>query len=92
MTKTGTIYGINGPIVYVKGDAGFEMHEMVTVGKDSLVGSGSLALSAAPRCWTMLLEIAEMSAPLSMGVIPTETMVLGMLVILESQPISTFCG
>ena len=38
MTKTGTIYGINGPIVYVKGDAGFEMHEMVTVGKDSLVG------------------------------------------------------
>ena len=38
MTNTGTIYGINGPIVYVKGDAGFEMHEMVTVGKDSLVG------------------------------------------------------
>ena len=54
--------------------------------------SGSLALSAAPRCWTILLEIAEMSEPLSMGVIPTETMVLGMLVILESHPISTFCG
>ena len=34
----------------------------------------------------------EMSEPLSMGVIPTETMVLGMLVILESHPISTFCG
>ncbi len=38
MTKTGIIYGINGPIVHVKGDAGFEMHEMVTVGGDHLVG------------------------------------------------------
>ena len=38
MTKTGTICGINGPIVQVKGDVGFEMHEMVTVGKDHLVG------------------------------------------------------
>ena len=38
MTKTGTICGINGPIVHVKGDVGFEMHEMVTVGKDHLVG------------------------------------------------------
>ena len=36
--KTGVIYGINGPIVYVKGDSGFEMHEMVYVGKDRLVG------------------------------------------------------
>ena len=54
--------------------------------------SGSLALSAAPRCWTMLLERAEIRVLLSIGVIPTETMVLGMFVILESQPISTFCG
>lgn len=38
MTKTGTIYGINGPIVHVKGDVGFEMHEMVTVGPNHLVG------------------------------------------------------
>ncbi|RGY97381.1 V-type ATP synthase subunit A [Clostridium sp. AM58-1XD] len=36
--KTGVIYGINGPIVYVKGDAGFQMHEMVYVGKEHLVG------------------------------------------------------
>lgn len=38
MSKTGTIYGINGPIVQLKGDAGFEMHEMVYVGKENLVG------------------------------------------------------
>ena len=38
MTRTGIIYGVNGPIVHVKGDVGFEMHEMVTVGKDHLVG------------------------------------------------------
>ncbi len=38
MTRTGTIYGVNGPIVHVKGDVGFEMHEMVTVGPDHLVG------------------------------------------------------
>ncbi len=38
MTKTGTIYGINGPIVHVKGDVGFEMHEMVAVGPNHLVG------------------------------------------------------
>ena len=29
MTRTGIIYGVNGPIVHVKGDVGFEMHEMV---------------------------------------------------------------
>ena len=38
MAKTGVIYGINGPIVHINGDAGFEMHEMVYVGKDNLVG------------------------------------------------------
>ena len=53
---------------------------------------GSLALSAAPRFWMMLLEMVEISEPLSIGVIPTDTMVLGILVILESHPISTFCG
>lgn len=35
---------------------------------------------------------AEIRVLLSIGVIPTDTMVLGMFVILESQPISTFCG
>ena len=38
MAKTGSIYGINGPIVHIKGDDGFEMHEMVYVGKENLVG------------------------------------------------------
>ena len=38
MAKTGIIYGINGPIVYLKGDAGFTMNEMVYVGKENLVG------------------------------------------------------
>lgn len=38
MAKTGIIYGINGPIVHIGGDVGFEMHEMVYVGKDNLVG------------------------------------------------------
>ena len=38
MTKTGVIYAINGPIVYLKGDPGFTMNEMVYVGKENLVG------------------------------------------------------
>ncbi len=38
MTTTGKIYGINGPVIYIKGDQGFKMSEMVYVGKDHLVG------------------------------------------------------
>ena len=38
MHKTGTIYGINGPVVYLKGNTGFQMAEMVYVGKERLVG------------------------------------------------------
>lgn len=38
MTGTGTIYGINGPIVYLKGDPGFRMNELVYVGTQNLVG------------------------------------------------------
>ncbi|MDD6213306.1 MAG: V-type ATP synthase subunit A [Clostridiales bacterium] len=38
MTKTGIIYGINGPVVYLKGNTGFKMSEMVYVGKEKLVG------------------------------------------------------
>lgn len=37
-TKTGIIYGINGPIVTVLGNTGFMMSEMVYVGKLKLVG------------------------------------------------------
>ncbi|NBK90845.1 V-type ATP synthase subunit A [bacterium 1XD21-13] len=38
MNKTGVIYGINGPVVYLKGSTEFRMAEMVYVGKDRLVG------------------------------------------------------
>ena len=38
MNKTGVIYGINGPVVYLKGNTGFKMSEMVYVGKERLVG------------------------------------------------------
>ena len=38
MEKTGTIYGINGPVIYLKGNTGFQMAEMVYVGKEKLVG------------------------------------------------------
>lgn len=38
MNKTGMIYGINGPVVYLKGNTGFSMAEMVYVGKERLVG------------------------------------------------------
>ena len=36
--KTGTIYGINGPVIYLKGKTGFKMSEMVHVGEQKLVG------------------------------------------------------
>lgn len=38
MNRTGIIYGINGPVIYLKGNTGFKMAEMVYVGKDRLVG------------------------------------------------------
>ena len=38
MAKTGEIYGINGPVVSILGDPGFQMNEMVYVGKENLVG------------------------------------------------------
>ncbi|MCI8599829.1 MAG: V-type ATP synthase subunit A [Lachnospiraceae bacterium] len=38
MSKTGIIYGINGPVVYLKGNTGFKMAEMVYVGEEKLVG------------------------------------------------------
>ena len=38
MNKTGVIYGINGPVVYLKGNTEFKMAEMVYVGRDRLVG------------------------------------------------------
>ena len=38
MNKTGIIYGINGPVIYLKDNAGFKISEMVYVGKEHLVG------------------------------------------------------
>lgn len=38
MLKIGKIYGINGPVIYLKGNTGFSMSEMVYVGKQKLVG------------------------------------------------------
>lgn len=38
LLKTGKIYGINGPVIYLNGNTGFGMSEMVYVGKDQLVG------------------------------------------------------
>lgn len=35
---TGKIFGINGPVVYLSGNQGFKMGEMVLVGLDRLVG------------------------------------------------------
>jgi len=38
VAKTGVIYGINGPVVSLLGDSGFQMNEMVHVGQEKLVG------------------------------------------------------
>ena len=40
LKKTGTIYGINGPVIYLEGDPGFQMNEMVYVGEENLIGEG----------------------------------------------------
>ena len=37
MSKTAEIYGINGPVIYLKGNTGFKMSEMVYVGEENLV-------------------------------------------------------
>ena len=38
MNKTGIIYGVNGPVIYLKGDPGFKISEMVYVGPEKLAG------------------------------------------------------
>ena len=38
MAASGTIFGINGPIISLEGDSGFQMNEMVYVGSSRLVG------------------------------------------------------
>lgn len=38
MNTKGRIYGINGPVIYIKGSTKFRMNEMVYVGSEKLVG------------------------------------------------------
>lgn len=38
LLKTAQIYGVNGPVIYLKGNTGFRMSEMVYVGREKLVG------------------------------------------------------
>lgn len=38
MKNSAPIYGINGPIIYLKGEYGFNMNEMVHIGKENLIG------------------------------------------------------
>lgn len=38
MNTKGRIYGINGPVIYIKGPTQFRMNEMVYVGSEKLVG------------------------------------------------------
>ena len=68
MAKTGVIYGINGPIVHIKGDVGFKMHEMVYVGKDNLVGE-VIGLSSEDT----IIEVYEETTGMKPGEIITGT-------------------
>ena len=63
-----------------------------TVAMMSLTGMPVAQDEAAFSKICRRVERAEIRVLLSIGVIPTDTMVLGIFVILESQPISTFCG
>lgn len=68
MAKTGIIYGTNGPIVHIHGDAGFEMHEMVYVGKDHLVGE-VIGLSSDDT----IIEVYEETTGMKPGELVTGT-------------------
>lgn len=68
MAKTGIIYGVNGPIVYLKGDPGFQMHEMVYVGKENLVGE-VIGLNAD----STTIEVYEETSGIKPGEIVTGT-------------------
>ena len=59
MSKTGIIYGVNGPVIYLKGDPGFKISEMVYVGKDNLVGEviGLKKMCIRDRCISLTQEL-----------------------------------
>ena len=46
--KTEKIYGINGPVIYLKGKTDFKMSEMVHVGEEKLVGE--VIMRRLPDC------------------------------------------
>ena len=58
MNNTGTISGINGPVIYLKGDPGFKMNEMVYVGRDNLVGE-VIGLTSGRT----IVQVYEVSVP-----------------------------
>ena len=63
MNKTGVIYGINGPVVYLKGNTGFKMSEMVYVGKERLVGEViALTKVLSVRCLRLQSSPVNISA------------------------------
>ncbi len=68
MTKTGTIYGINGPVIYLKGNTGFLMGEMVHVGPERLVGE---VISLDKDCTT--IQVYEETSGLKPGEIVEAT-------------------
>lgn len=68
MSKTGIIYGINGPVVYLKGNNGFRMSEMVHVGEENLVGE-VIALSKSATT----VQVFEETTGLKPGSVVTGT-------------------
>ena len=66
MAKTGVIYGINGPVVSLLGDSGFQMNEMVHVGQEKLVGEviglNSEKTTIQAVSYTHLTETADSGA------------------------------
>lgn len=68
MNKTGIIYGINGPVVSLKGNNGFRMSEMVHVGEEHLVGE-VIGLSKAATT----VQVFEETTGLKPGAVVTGT-------------------
>ena len=68
MNNTGIIYGINGPVVYLKGNTGLRMSEMVYVGEEHLVGE---VISLTKDATTV--QVFEETTGLKPGAIVTGT-------------------
>jgi V/A-type H+-transporting ATPase subunit A len=62
MNKTGIIFAVNGPIVKTRADVGFEMHEMVYVGSEKLVGE-VIGLTSAET----IIEVYEETSGMKPG-------------------------